>query len=93
MSLRGAIKLASLAVDMDAPVDVFLSHKCGNGTVKCVAPWPQIVCNTGDTPKKGEHNGEAAERKKDGQVLQYSTKVNADKIREGKAMDEWQRNW
>lgn len=93
VSLRGAFKLADIAADMDAPVDLFLSRRCGDGTLKCVAPWPPIMCDGGHISNMGTHEGERNGRMTGGRTLQYSARVNADRIREGKGIDDWQRNW
>lgn len=93
LSLRGAIKLAKISVDMDIMVDVFISRKCGDGTLKCIAPWPAIICDDSDKSDMGDHKDEGLREPTGGRILQYSTRVNTERIGEGKGTEEWKSNW
>ncbi len=77
-------------------IDTYIGTKCGDGTLNCVAPWPQIFDDAKNTSSmnlpEGEKVGEPTGAKGDS-VLEYSIRVNADRIRKGKGMEEWIRNW
>lgn len=98
--------MAAAAKEMDEMVDTWLGTKCGDGTLNCVAPWPQIF---DDAKSASSSHGRDEEEKEKGRkrsipkgepngpkwdsVLEYSMRVNADLIRAGGGMNEWVRNW
>lgn len=96
ISLRGAERFSEVANGTDQMIDAYIGSKCGDGTLKCVAPWPQIFDDAKSTSSmnlpEGEKVGEPTGAKGDS-VLEYSIRVNADRIRKGKGMEEWIRNW
>lgn len=80
----------------DQMIDTYIGTKCGDGSLKCVAPWPQIFDDAKSTSSmdlpKGEVVGEPQGAKGDS-TLEYSIRVNDEKIRLGKGVEEWLPNW
>ena len=77
-------------------VDHWLGLRCGDGGLKCVAPWPQIFDDAKSISSmdlaEGQERGEPTGAKGDS-VLEYSIRVNAKAILEGEGMDQWVKNW
>ena len=96
ISLRGAERMSEVANATDQMIDTYIGSKCGDGTLKCIAPWPQIFDDAKSTSSMnlpvGETVGEPKDAKGDS-TLEYSIRVNADMIREGKGEEAWIRNW
>lgn len=127
ISLRGAKRLSKVAAkSVDQMIDTWIGSKCGDGTLRCVAPFPQIFDDAKRyvtlpkcfvftswpegkeyqplTPKRdhstsnvdlseNDQVGEPVDQGKAESVLQYSIRVNAEKVREGKGVEEWEWNW
>ena len=95
VSLRGAIKLASLSHEMDDTMDRWMSNKCASGIIKCVSPWPQLLCSSRGISDVVDDDGEDKDQKEAlcERTLQYSIRVNAENVMEGKGIDEWIGNW
>lgn len=96
ISLRGAERMSAWANATDQMIDTYIGTKCGDGSLKCVAPWPQIFDDAKSTSSmdlpKGEVVGEPQGAKGDS-TLEYSIRVNDEKIRLGKGVEEWLPNW
>ena len=84
--------MVKLAEEANTIIDLYIGRKCDDGSLKCIATYPQIFSMAEGKSSMGDASVLGTEGT-GGKTLQYSTRVNAKYIQEGRPMRDWVRKW